>query len=102
MLYYMIASNAVRPKKYPTNTIVTPHAHEPKIVYVKNFLILIFSNPAGIEIISLNTGTILPNKTALSPYFSNHFSTLSNFFSETRTLLRYFNSAARPNFSAIR
>ena len=76
----MITSNAARPKKYPTNTMVTPHAHDPRIVYVKNFLILIFNNPAGIEIISLNTGTILPNNTALSPYFSNHFSTLSNFF----------------------
>ena len=66
----MITSNAARPKKYPTNTMVTPHAHDPRIVYVKNFLMLIFNNPAGIEIISLNTGTILPNNTALSPYFS--------------------------------
>ncbi len=42
---------------------------EPKIVYARNFASVIFSKPAGIEIISLNTGTILPNNTALSPYF---------------------------------
>jgi len=45
------------------------HPQEPKIVYVRNFASFILSNPAGIEIISLKTGTILPNKTALSPYF---------------------------------
>ena len=91
MLSYMIISNAVNPKKYPTKTIVIPHPQEPSIVYSKNFLILIFNNPAGTEIISLNTGTILPNRTALSPYFSNHFSTLFNFLSEILTLFRYFN-----------
>ena len=58
--------------------------------------------PAGTEIISLNTGTILPNKTALSPYFSNHLSTFSNFFSEILNLPRYLNNAVRPNFRAIR
>ena len=80
MLYYMIISNAVNPKKYPIKTIVIPHPHEPKTVYTKNFLTFIFSSPAGTEIISRNTGIILPNKTALSPYFSNHRSTFSNFF----------------------
>ena len=82
--------------------MVTPHEHEPSIVYAKNFFILIFSNPAGTEIISLNTGIILPNKTALSPYFSNHLSTFSNFFSEIQNLPKYINNAVRPNFSAIK
>ena len=98
----MTISKAVSPKKYPINTIVTPHEHDPNIVYNKNFFILIFNNPAGTEIISRNTGTILPNKTALSPYFSNHLSTFSNFFSEILNLPRYLNNAVRPNYSAIR
>jgi hypothetical protein len=101
MLSYMIISNAVKPKKYPTKTIVIPHPQEPSIVYSKNFLIFIFNNPAGTEIISLNTGTILPNRTALSPYFSNHLSTRSNFFSEILTLFKYFSNTVRPNFSLI-
>ena len=75
---------------------------ENKIVYAKNFLTFIFSSPAGTEIISLNTGTIRPNNTALSPYFSNHFSTRSNFFSETRTRFKYFSNATLPNFNAIK
>ena len=41
-------------------------------------------------------------RTALSPYFSNHLSTFSNFFSEILNLPRYFNNAVRPNFRAIR
>jgi len=45
------------------------HPQEPKIVYARNFGNFILSNPAGTEIISLKTGTILPNKTDLSPYF---------------------------------
>ena len=46
------------------------HPQEPKIVYARNFGNFILSNQsAGTEIISLKTGTILPNKTALSPYF---------------------------------
>jgi len=45
------------------------HPQEPKIVYARNLGNIILSNPAGTEIISLKTGTILPNKTALSPYY---------------------------------
>ena len=48
---------------------VVLHPQEPKTVYARNFASFILSNPAGIEIISLKTGIILPNKTALSPYF---------------------------------
>ena len=55
---------------------------EPIKVNKINLGIFIFSNPAGTEIISLITGTILPINTALSPYFSNQISTRSNFFSE--------------------
>ncbi len=39
------------------------------------FILLI---PAGIEIISRIPGAILPAKTAISPWFKNHFSDLFN------------------------
>jgi len=75
------------------------HGIDPSIVNMVNLKGFILKIPAGSEITVLIMGSILPIKTAISPYLLNNSSPLENSLIFMKKYLPYFKMKLRPPYN---